>query len=146
MSTRSRMMSAGVALVRNLIAGAVFLGAGFALVQLAQRVNGDWRLAAIAEGCAAAIGLLVAFRLRAYVCLYLVAGQAVFVVAELVIHSVYGIRAAQGAPTHFAVMLAGTAGVLLGVFLSRRLDRSATPPVPMQVPAPPSVASGNRAA
>jgi hypothetical protein len=146
MTTHARMMSAGVSVVRNVIAAAVFLGAGFALVQLAQRVHGDWRLAAFAEVVASAIGLIVAFRLRAYPCLYLVAGQTVFVLAELVIHSVYGIRAAQGAPTHFAVMLAGTAGVLLGALLSRRLNRGIEPPIGMPAASMSCVASEDRAA
>ena len=126
---QSRMVSAGVTVLLNVVAAALFWGVGFAMMQVAQRVHAGWMVTAVVQVVACAIGVAIAVRLRAHWCLYLAAGQLAFALAELVIHSVYGIRAAQGAPTHFAVMLAGTAGVLLGLLLARRPDRGIEPPV-----------------
>jgi hypothetical protein len=46
--------------------------------------------------------------------------MAAFSASELAIHLYYGIRAAQGAATHFAVMGAGILGVVLGALLMMR--------------------------
>jgi len=44
--------------------------------------------------------------------------MAAFSASEVAIHLYYGIRAAQGVPTHFAVMGAGVLGVMLGSLLA----------------------------
>lgn len=112
----------------------------FALVQFGQRVFGGWAASQVGLVLACALGVYFAFRMRVRPVAYLLAGQLAFGVAELALHSVYGIRSVQGAPTHLAVMLAGTLGVLLGWYLSRRpLHQSpqtaATPaPSPLQAP------------
>ena len=69
---------------------------------------------------ACALGVFLAFRLRVKFIAYVLAGQLAFSLSELVLHSIYGIRAVQGGPVHFAVMAAGTIGVALGWFLRSR--------------------------
>jgi len=58
--------------------------------------------------------------MRVPVVAYFLAAMAAFSASELAIHLTYGVRAAQGAPTHFAVMGAGVLGVALGALLMRR--------------------------
>ncbi len=107
------------AIALNVVALALFWGVAFVFVQFAQRVPGGWPATGVAEVAGAGLAVWMALRLRAVVAAFVIAGQLAFATAELAIHAVYGIRAAQGAATHFAVMLAGTLGVLFGVLLMR---------------------------
>ncbi len=93
---------------------------GFAFVQVGQRALGGWPAAEIGQLLGCVLGVVIALRMRAPVVAYLVAAMAAFSASELAIHLTYGIRAAQGAPTHFAVMGAGVLGVALGALLMRR--------------------------
>ena len=99
---------------------AVFWLTGFALVQFGQRVFGGWAASQVGEVLACALGVFLAFRLRVKFIAYVLAGQLAFTLSELALHSIYGNRSVQGGPTHFAVMLAGTLGVVLGWFLRSR--------------------------
>lgn len=116
------MRMRGIAL--NVIALALYWITLFTLIQTAQGLSLGWPAMAVGEVIGAAIGVWIALRLRAFVAAFVLAGQVAFALAEGAIHAVYGIRAAQGAPTHFAVMLAGTLGVLFGMLLMRRVTRS----------------------
>ena len=104
---------------------ALFWLLGFALVQAAQRLTNPWPAGDIGLLIAAAVSLGIAVRLRAMVAALLTAGFAAFTLAEISIHALFGIRAAQGGPTHFAVLAAALIGVSLGVFALRR-DRPGT--------------------
>ena len=73
---------------------------------------------------ACVVGLAIALLLGAPVVAYFAAALAAFSASELAIHFYYGLRAAQGAPTHFAVMGAGILGVALGALLMMRLGRA----------------------
>jgi len=96
---------------------------GFALVQAAQRLTNPWPAADIGQLVAAAVSLGIAVRLRAMIAAFLTASFAAFVLAEIAIHLLFGIRAAQGGPTHLAVMAAALIGVSLGAFALRRVQR-----------------------
>ncbi len=96
---------------------------GFALVQAAERLTNPWPAAEIGQLVAAAVSLGVAVRLRATIAAFLTASFAAFLLAEIAIHLLFGIRAAQGGPTHFAVLGAALIGVLLGAFVLRRVQR-----------------------
>lgn len=113
-----------VLLGRNLLAFVIFWILSFAFVQFGWRVLGRWPASEAGQllGCVA--GIAIALRMRARVTLYFLAAMAAFSGSELTIHSVYGIRAAQGAPTHFAVMSAGVLGVGLGALLVGRNGRA----------------------
>jgi len=105
---------------RGVLVVAFFWLTGFVLVQFGQRVFGGWAASQIGEVLACALGVFFAFRMRVKLIGYVLAGQLAFAVSELALHSIYGNRSVQGGPTHFAVMLAGTLGVLLGWFLRSR--------------------------
>ena len=107
------------AVLRGLLVLATFWLIGFALVQLSQRFGGGWAVSQSGQALACGLGVIIALRLRVRFIAYVLAGLLAFVAAELVLHSVYGIRSVQGGATHFAVMLAGTLGVGLGWLLSR---------------------------
>ena len=109
-----------VLLSRHLLALAIFWTAGFAFVQVGQRALGGWPAAEIGQLLACVLGVVIALRLRVPVVAFLLAAMAAFSASELAIHLIYGNRAAQGAPTHFAVMGAGVLGVALGALLMRR--------------------------
>jgi hypothetical protein len=106
-------------LSRHLLALTIFWIVGFAFVQVGQRALGSWPAAEIGQLLACVLGVVIALRMRAPGVSYLLAAMAAFTTSELAIHLTYGIRAAQGAPTHFAVMGAGVLGVALGALLMR---------------------------
>jgi hypothetical protein len=105
---------------RHVLAFVIFWIIGLAFVQVGLRVLGGWPAAEIGQLLACILGVAIALRIRAPIVAYLLAAMAAFSASELAIHSVYGIRAAQGAPTHFAVMGAAVLGVALGALLTRR--------------------------
>jgi hypothetical protein len=107
-------------LFRGALVVAVFWLTGFALVQFGQRVFGGWAASQVGEVLACLLGVVLAFRMRVKFVAYVLAGQLAFSLSELALHSIYGNRSVQGGPTHFAVMLAGTLGVVLGWFLRSR--------------------------
>jgi hypothetical protein len=127
-ATPEILKRAGMAVVRAVVAFSIFRLIGFAVVQTSQRLGAGWAVTHAAETVAAVAGTFIAFRLRSAAVGFFLAGQCAFSVAELTIHLIYGIRAAQGAATHFAVMLAGTLGVALGAVITVRLyGRGADP-------------------
>jgi hypothetical protein len=103
---------------RNALATVTFWLLSLGLVQFGERVLGGWPASEAGQlvGCIA--GIAVALKLRARATAYLLAGLAAFSTSELAIHFYYGIRALQGAPSHFAVMAAGVVGALLGALLA----------------------------
>src|SRR5438045_3803410 len=65
------------------------------------------------------IGGTVSYFLAARPVLYFNAIFLPFTISELVLHSIYGLRAVQSGPTHVAVIAAGVIGIVLGFFLHR---------------------------
>ena len=108
---------------RGALVLALFWLTGFALVQFGQRVFGGWVVSQVGEVLACLLGVFLAFRMRVKFIAYVLAGQLAFSLSELTLHSIYGNRSVQGGPTHFAVMLAGTLGVVLGWYLRTRGQR-----------------------
>jgi hypothetical protein len=102
---------------RNVVAGAIVWIIVLGFVQFGERVLGGWPASEVGQFLACTVGVVVALRLRARLMAYFVAAMAAFSASEVAIHLYYGIRAAQGAPTHFAVMGAGVLGVMLGSLL-----------------------------
>src|SRR5258708_10400611 len=96
---------------------------GFALVEAAQRVTDAWAVRDIGHLIGEVVSLGLAVRLRARIAAFLTAGFAAFTLAEITIHLLLGIRAAQGGPTHFAVMGAALIGVSLGALVLKRVQR-----------------------
>lgn len=121
-STKSIVLSLG----RHLLALVIFWIVGLAFVQLGTRLLGGWPASEIGQLLACVLGVGIAFRMRAPLVVYFLAAMTAFSASELTIHFVYGIRAAQGAPTHFAVMGAGILGVALGALLRGRGGRAAS--------------------
>jgi hypothetical protein len=103
---------------RNALALGLVWVLAFGLVQIAERLLGGWPATEIGQLFGVLAGVLISIRVRARVALVITAGLAAFSTSELVIHFAYGIRAAQGGPTHFAVIGAGLLGVILGKALT----------------------------
>jgi hypothetical protein len=99
---------------------ALFWLFGFALVQAAQRLTNPWPASDIGQLIAEVVAFGVALRFRARIAAFLTASFSAFTLAELAIHGIFGIRAAQGGPTHFAVLTAAFIGVALGAFALAR--------------------------
>ncbi len=93
---------------------------GFASVQAPQRLTNPWPASDIGLLVAEVVSLGIAVRLRARIAAFLAASFAAFTLAEITIHLLFGIRSAQGEPTHFAVLAAALMGVLLGAFVLQR--------------------------
>ena len=132
-----------VLLGRNLLAFVIFWILSFAFVQFGERVLGGWPASEAGQllGCVA--GVAIALRTRARVTMYFLAAMAAYSASELAIHSVYGIRAAQGAATHFAVIGAGVLGVALGALLMRRDRRRPASHLATVTPEPPANRAGS---
>lgn len=122
--TGNRSLSKGV--FANAAAFAAFWAA-LRLVSVATRgLELGWEGDA-AQLIAVNIGALVLARhLRARLATFVFASTAIAQLAEFAIHLIYGNASAQGAPTHFAVLLAAALGVGATV-LSRRSDAVAEP-------------------
>ena len=116
-------LSMALLLGRNLLAFGAFWILSLTFVQFGERVLGGWPASEAGELLGCVVGVALALRARARVTAYFLAAMAAHSASELMIHSVYGIRAAQGAATHFAVMGAGVVGVALGALLTRRNGR-----------------------
>ena len=104
------------------LAAAVFtwlLAAAFTRVG----IGFGWQGMEIAILLANALGFAIARGFRARIAEIGLMGMAAFQVAELAMHLVFGIRAVQGGPTHFAVMIAGIVGAAAG-WLAARARRS----------------------
>lgn len=107
-------------LVLNVAILAGFWLLGFAIVQVSQRTGIVW-LAGTGQFAAAILGLLAAMRFNARFAAPLLLVFAVFSFAELSIHTTFGLRALQGGPRHFAVLIAATLGVITGSRFMRPL-------------------------
>jgi hypothetical protein len=108
----------------HVLAFVIYWIIGFAFVQFGQRVLGGWPATEAGQLLSCVLGVEIALRLRAPVVAYCLAAMAAFSASELAIHFVYGIRAVQGAPTHFAVIGSGILGVALGALLMMRGRRT----------------------
>jgi len=113
------ILNLGMSLGRNALALGLFWIFSFALVQSGQRLLGGWPASETGQLMGCVGGVLVAIQLRARGALVITAGLSAFSASELLIHLIYGLRAAQGGPTHFAVMGAALLGVVLGTTLAR---------------------------
>jgi hypothetical protein len=91
------------------------------VVQVTQRLGARWFVVDACVVLATLVALGLAWRFRAHGAVLLIGAAGVFEVAEFVIHAVYGIRGAQGAPVHFAVMGAAFLGVAVGALLLKRV-------------------------
>jgi hypothetical protein len=102
---------------RNVLAFVIFWILSFGFVQFGERVLGGWPASAVGQLLGCVVGVAIALRTQARAAAYVLAAMAAYSASELTVHSVYGIRAAQGGATHFAVMAAGVLGVAFGALL-----------------------------
>ena len=102
------------------------------LVSVDRAAGVHWLVRKATDPVALAIGAVIASRLRARPVAWLLAGLAVAQGAEFVMDAALGVPAVQGLGSHFALMIAGIAGVLLGGRLHRPppAERTADAPLP----------------
>jgi hypothetical protein len=120
---RGRIMTASVVRTCQLLGrnASAFVAAwivGLVLVQFGERQLGGWPASETGQLIACAVGVPIAIAFGARVAMYFWAAMTAFSLSELAIHGYYGIRSAQGAPTHFAVMGGSLVAVFLGAALS----------------------------
>jgi hypothetical protein len=106
--------------VSNLACMAILWLLSFALDFLTRRLTDHWAGSATALVVAAVVSAAIAFKLRARPATYLLAGWVATTTLELTVHLVFGIRAAQGGATHYAIGGAAMFGVIVGAFLASR--------------------------
>ena len=109
--------------VANLKAAFAFWVALTLLTRVDRLFPADWTVRAVFDILALGIGVWFAFRFRARLAQVVLGGFSVALISLFVIRLAFGIDAAQGGPTHFAVLLAGLLGVsvtALSVHLTRR--------------------------
>ena len=105
--------------IRNLFALAAFWGVLVALVSIDRVAGVHWLVRKATDPVALAIGAVIASRLKARPVALLLAGLAVSLGAEFTMDAALGAPAVHGFGSHFALMIAGIAGVLLGGRLHR---------------------------
>jgi hypothetical protein len=103
---------------RNVVALVLYWLTGLTLVQIGERLLGGWPASTLGELMALVLGVVLALRLGAKVTAYFLTAMTAYSASLNAIHLYYGIRAAQGAPTHLAVIGAGLIGVMLGALLA----------------------------
>lgn len=113
-----------------LLANAAALAAFWAalgLVTAATRGAGlGWQLDTALRLAVSCGGVVLARHLRARPVGFVLATAGIAQLAEYAIHLVYGIKAAQGADTHFAVLLSAAFGVAAATW-GRRAPKAITP-------------------
>jgi len=112
-------------LMTNVSVLALFWLSSFAAMQIVQRAGMHW---AVVDGTLVvmtSLALAFSVRLRARVAAMLLASFVAMEVAELAIHLTYGIRSAQGAPSHFATLGAAMIAVVLATAFARAPRASA---------------------
>lgn len=92
------------------------------LLVLAGEFTKGWVAPAVGMLTGSLIGLAIARRFNAGPALFILKGFAVSRVTELALHLIFGISAVQGAPTHWAVLLASFLGVGISEMGRRRGD------------------------
>lgn len=112
---------------RNIVALVVFWLTALTLIRIGERLLGGWPASTLNELVALLLGVVLALRLRAKVTAYFLTAMTAYSASENAIHLYFGIRAAQGAATHFAVMGAGLIGVILGALLATHDGRAKEP-------------------
>jgi hypothetical protein len=118
---RSRRRSAIEAALANVLAATSFW-LGLSLLARVGRGFG-WQGMDTTILISCILGVVVARSVRARVVEIALIGLTAFQAAELAMHLLFGIRAVQGGPTHFAVMIAGIVGAGAG-WLAARSKRS----------------------
>jgi hypothetical protein len=112
-------------------ATAAALALWIALVQVADAFGAPWLFLPLSQFVAAGL----AIRLRARGVGMLFAGLGVAIGAEAVMDAIAGMPTVRGAGAHWALMIAGVGGVVLGSFLgSRRMSPEFTLPAPAASP------------
>jgi len=100
------------AVVANVATAVLFWLLTFFLTRFAQRIGWQAMEVTILVSCVLGVGL--ARVLRARVVAMGLLGFVAWQTAELSMHLLFGNQAVQGGPTHFAVMIAGLLGAVLG--------------------------------
>lgn len=95
------------------------------LIRIAIAMRAEWLLLNGAEFLAAIAGLVVAWRFGARAAIIVLAAGAAYAAALFAVHAGLGVRAAQGAPTHIAVLVAASIGVMAGASIMHRARRTA---------------------
>ena len=111
------------------------------LARAATALGADWQVRGLVDLVALGIGAAIGRRLGARRTSAVLLGLAAAQFALWVVHMIWGIRAAQGAPVHWAVLIAGAGGALLATLGAPAGNQPARPPLVDslgQVPSPPS--------
>ncbi len=118
-------------LIRNVGTAAGFFAVLAVLDRAAPGVDGGWLMGKVVQILASVIGVGLGLRLRSRVVVFALLAVLIAQLAELSVQSLFGIGAVQGGPTKWAVLIAATAGLGVGVLWSSqtrlarwlRLDR-----------------------
>ncbi len=86
-------------------------------------VASGWQAMELTILASSLMGVVIARALGARVVALGLLGFAAFQAAEFAMHALFGIESVQGGATHWAVMLAGVLGALLGARFERGTDR-----------------------
>jgi hypothetical protein len=87
-------------------------------------VASGWQAMELTILASSLMGVYIARKLGARVVALGLLGFAAFQAAEFAMHALFGIESVQGGPTHWAVMLAGVLGALLGARFERGAGRT----------------------
>ena len=112
-------------IIRSIIALVAYWLVSFAVVQVTQRMPHTVTLLDAELLVLAIVGLFVAIRLRAVIAAWVLGAFAAYGASELAVHAVFGPRAAQGGPAHWATLIAAAAGVAIAATVIRTTRRAA---------------------
>jgi len=112
-------------IIRSLMALVTVWLIGFGVVQVTERMPHTATLVDAELLVLAVVAIFAAVRFRAVIAAWVFGAFAAYCASELAIHAVFGPRAAQGGPAHWATLIAAAAGVAIAATVIRTTRRAA---------------------
>jgi hypothetical protein len=107
-------------LINAIAIGSVWVALGILLSLLsAAGLSDEFELRKVVDLVALSAGVMTALLVRARFATFALAGWGVAVLAETIFDVAYGVPSIRGAVPHFALIVAGLAGVAAGAILAR---------------------------
>jgi len=103
--------------IRNVVALAAAWVVSFAVVQLITRMPHSVAAIDAAMLVVSVVALFVAARVRAVIAAWILGAFAACMAAEFAAHAIFGPHAAQGAGSHWGILIAAFGGVAIGAVM-----------------------------
>lgn len=122
----------GSSILDNVVSIAAFWGIFVLLHRILRGLDVNWVLLKAANPIALMLGTAIGHRLHARLATFVLGGLAVAAGAEVIMDTVFGTPAVRGGPAHFALIVAGVAGVAVGALVNAARRKGSKAPAAPQ--------------